>query len=150
MVGLSLRLETKSPGTNDIARNEMNVIPRMSGIMLSRRRIRKRVIVSWCLIFRRSLASGCSVGLELHPLLLVKAPDLGLIVLQRVLPRRITLPADRFEYRQLVVEDLLNFPVVLRALGEIHFGCALVEQRVDLRFPRRCGRGLIWIPDVQV
>ena len=46
MVGLSLRLETKSPGTSDIAMNEMKVIPSMSGIMLSRRRIRKRVIVS--------------------------------------------------------------------------------------------------------
>src|SRR5882757_7524359 len=126
IVRLSFRFETKSPGTSDIATKEMKVIPRSSGIMLSRRRIRKRDIRG--LIVRRARDGECSIGFELHPLLLVEPPHRGLIIFERVLPRRVTLLAHGLDYRELVVENLLNFPVVGRALWEIHFRRALIEQ----------------------
>src|SRR5713226_1197589 len=113
MVGLSFRFETKSPGTNDIARNEMKVIPKINGIMLSRRRIRKRdILFQWTCnraremvplipmprprleitryqrpYFRRARDGECSIGLELHPLRFVQPPNRRLIVFKRVLPR---------------------------------------------------------------
>src|SRR5260370_28755184 len=153
MVGLSFRLETKSPGTSDIATKEMNVIPRSSGIIFSRRRIRKRdILFQWTclrgLIVRRARGGESSIGLELHPLRFVKPPHRRLVVLERVFPRRIALLAHGFDYRELLVEDLLNLPVVWRALGEIHLRRALIQQRVDFGLPRRRRGRLIRIPDI--
>src|SRR5260370_38653253 len=113
MVGLSFRLETKSPGTSDIATNEMNVIPKSSGIIFSRRRIRKRdILFQWTclrgLIVRRARGCESSIGLELHPLRFVKPPQRRLVVLEPAFARRIALLAGGFVYGELVEMDRLT------------------------------------------
>ena len=140
MAGLSLRLVRKLPGASDITRNDRNVIPIISGIMMSRR-------------FIRNLAIACAArdyfGPELDPFGLVVPPYGGLEILQRVLPRLVTHLPHRLDDRQLLVQDFLDAPVVRRALERIHHHRALFEQVVDLGLPRRSRLGLLRIPQVQ-
>src|ERR1700674_224411 len=91
-----------------------------------------------------------SVGLELYPLRFVQPPNRGLIVLERILPRRVALLSHGFDYRELIAKDLLNLPVVRWPLADIHFRRAFIKQRIDFGLPRRRRSRLIRIPDMQI
>src|SRR5690348_17154804 len=102
----------KFPGTSDMAQNEMKVIPAMSGIIISIRLIRKRII---------SIESEPRPGLlpKLNPFRTVQSPCSQVEILKRVAIGDVFDWQHGFNQRQLIMQDLLNLPIIRRALMRI-------------------------------